>query len=725
MNRGMRETRARRLRTWGAKEGGAYKEGKAGADEDSESRFQGVTKGQRATRSVQEPISSTEKIMPLGVLNNISAIYAENNLNQTQAALQNTLTQLSSGSRINSGADDSAGLAIANGLQANSSALTQSSANATSGVGFLQVADGALSQVTNLLNRAVTLATEAGGGTLSSSQMSAADQEYQDILTQIGTIGSTTEYNGLTVFSAASNAATSSLTFTGGTNPSVPISGGGAPVALGAASGAGTTASPYQWAITAGDTLSGSITVHSTGGTVTPLNSVLSLANYQGLASSNQATATAAAASLQAQIQSDLGSSGSTYTVSDFAGALKISSNDVGNTNAEAITISANTAKQSAPLTTTLTLGTNLTGNLVINDTGDGASQSINVVTAGLTGLSSATQGTETAAATILQNLLNNAVTGLKATTGATYTVSDTAGALSISTGSQETLTTTGSTLEASTPVSVTLGSNDTLSGSILINSTGGSVGSSSQTINLASYQGLTSSVAATQNAAISALQTALNTGSGLAASGSAYTVAVNSNVLTISTNGSDAMAITPTAAQESTQISGGMNVYTSDGTSSGSKNYSVTVGSLSQSSVGTSSGSSAAGSSTAYNVTVAGQAGTGGTSAGAGAGTSLTGTVLTTQANAEAALQTVTNAISAVAYQRGQVGANINTLSAASNIASSEQTNITSAQNAITATDYASTTSNMSKFEILTQTGISALAQANSTQQMVTKLLQ
>ena len=110
---------------------------------------------------------------------------------------------------------------------------------------------------------------------------------------------------------------------------------------------------------------------------------------------------------------------------------------------------------------------------------------------------------------------------------------------------------------------------------------------------------------------------------------------------------------------------------------------------------------------------------------AGGSAGTSLTGTLLTSQASAEAALQTVDNAISSVAYQRGQVGANINTLTAASSIASSEQTNITSAENAITATDYASTTSNMSKYEILTQTGISALAQANSTQQEVTKLLQ
>ncbi len=56
--------------------------------------------------------------MALGVLNNISAIYAQNNLANTQASLSKTLQQLSSGSRINSGADDAAGLSLANGLQA-------------------------------------------------------------------------------------------------------------------------------------------------------------------------------------------------------------------------------------------------------------------------------------------------------------------------------------------------------------------------------------------------------------------------------------------------------------------------------------------------------------------------------------------------------------------------------------------------------------------------------
>jgi flagellin len=162
--------------------------------------------------------------MSLGVLNNIAAVYAENNLNSTQSSLQNTLEQLSSGSRINSGADDAAGLSIADGLGAASAALTQSAANANQGVGLLQVADGALSQVTNLLNRAITLATEASNGTLSSSQDAAADQEFQSILAEINNIGSTTTFNGNQVFSGtAVTVYSGDATSTGGATDALDI----------------------------------------------------------------------------------------------------------------------------------------------------------------------------------------------------------------------------------------------------------------------------------------------------------------------------------------------------------------------------------------------------------------------------------------------------------------------------------------------------------------------
>src|SRR5271169_942234 len=108
--------------------------------------------------------------MAISILNNIASIEAQNQLQITQNNLQKTLFQLSSGSRINTGADDAAGLAIANGLQANVTALTQSVSNANNGVGELQLADGALAQVTTMLNRAVTLATESATGTVSNTQ---------------------------------------------------------------------------------------------------------------------------------------------------------------------------------------------------------------------------------------------------------------------------------------------------------------------------------------------------------------------------------------------------------------------------------------------------------------------------------------------------------------------------------------------------------------------------
>jgi len=159
----------------------------------------------------------------LTILNSISSLNAENALSSTQASLQKTLTQLSTGLRVNSGSDDAAGLSIANGLQANIAALTQSSQNASDGVGLLQTADGALSQVVTLLNRAVTLATEASNGGLSASQATALDNEYASIQSEINTIGSTTQYNGTGVFGSSYSVYTSDGTTTGSNTTSVSV----------------------------------------------------------------------------------------------------------------------------------------------------------------------------------------------------------------------------------------------------------------------------------------------------------------------------------------------------------------------------------------------------------------------------------------------------------------------------------------------------------------------
>jgi flagellin len=139
--------------------------------------------------------------MSISILNNTAALSAQNQIASTQASLKNTLFQLSSGSRINSGADDAAGLAIADGLHANISALSQSGRNASDGIGMLQVADGALSQVTTLLNRAVTLATEASTSTVSSGQRNSINAEFTQIKAEIDRIGTNTTFNGTAIFS--------------------------------------------------------------------------------------------------------------------------------------------------------------------------------------------------------------------------------------------------------------------------------------------------------------------------------------------------------------------------------------------------------------------------------------------------------------------------------------------------------------------------------------------
>ena len=177
--------------------------------------------------------------MSLGILTNVAATYAENNLNQTQNSLNTVLQQLSSGSRINSGADDAAGLSISDGLAANEAALTQSAQNAQNGVGLLQTADGALAQVTNLLNRATTLATEASNGGLTTDQSAAANTEFQSIVTEIGNIGTSTNFNSTAVFSATATDFVVSDGTTTGTTTFADTVGALTSASVGTASGGG------------------------------------------------------------------------------------------------------------------------------------------------------------------------------------------------------------------------------------------------------------------------------------------------------------------------------------------------------------------------------------------------------------------------------------------------------------------------------------------------------
>ncbi len=137
------------------------------------------------------------------VLNNISGLNAQNQLNLNNVNLARTLARLSSGKRINSGADDAAGLQIADSLRANVYALNQSIRNANDGIGVAQIADGALQEVTNLLTRGVTLAEEAATETVDAAGKASLQAEFTSITAEIDRIASQTNFNGAYLFTAA------------------------------------------------------------------------------------------------------------------------------------------------------------------------------------------------------------------------------------------------------------------------------------------------------------------------------------------------------------------------------------------------------------------------------------------------------------------------------------------------------------------------------------------
>ena len=153
------------------------------------------------------------------VLNNIPSVNGQNQLTVNNLNLARTLMRLSSGKRINSGADDAAGLQIADSLRGNVMALNQAVRNANDGISVLQIADGALSQVTDLLWRAVTLAEQAESDIVSASGKEALQQEYAQIWAEINRIGKDTNFNGQSLFGSNAFTAVPAYGIASNTNP--------------------------------------------------------------------------------------------------------------------------------------------------------------------------------------------------------------------------------------------------------------------------------------------------------------------------------------------------------------------------------------------------------------------------------------------------------------------------------------------------------------------------
>jgi flagellin len=122
--------------------------------------------------------------MAFSIVNNVAAANAQANLATTNLGLNKALNRLSSGLRINSSGDDAAGLAVANSYRSNIAVLNQGIRNAGDGLSVLQIQDGALNNISNLVDRLATLATQSASSS-SSVDRTVLDSEFQDVLAEI------------------------------------------------------------------------------------------------------------------------------------------------------------------------------------------------------------------------------------------------------------------------------------------------------------------------------------------------------------------------------------------------------------------------------------------------------------------------------------------------------------------------------------------------------------
>jgi len=141
--------------------------------------------------------------MSLVVNTNMNSLTIENILNNTNNAISTSLQRLSSGLRINSAADDPAGYAIANDFNAKIASMQVASQNANQALSMLQTADGAYSQINNILVQMKSLATEAASGQESTNNLTSLNNEFSDLQGEIDKIANSTQYGTTSLINGA------------------------------------------------------------------------------------------------------------------------------------------------------------------------------------------------------------------------------------------------------------------------------------------------------------------------------------------------------------------------------------------------------------------------------------------------------------------------------------------------------------------------------------------
>lgn len=143
--------------------------------------------------------------MGLRVNTNIASINAQRNLAAVSARLQRSFSRLSTGLRITTAADDAAGLAISERLRSQIRSIQQAKRNANDGISLVQVGEGALNEVNNILIRLRELTVQSANGTTSNQDRETIDQEFQSLINEINRIAKSTEFNNVKLLDGSSS----------------------------------------------------------------------------------------------------------------------------------------------------------------------------------------------------------------------------------------------------------------------------------------------------------------------------------------------------------------------------------------------------------------------------------------------------------------------------------------------------------------------------------------
>ncbi|MAI07884.1 MAG: hypothetical protein CMF61_02900 [Magnetococcales bacterium] len=135
--------------------------------------------------------------MPISIVSNSASAIAQRNLQTASSDAQRSISKISSGQRVFNAKEDPASLAVGSGLSVDSASLRAASINASSGISLMQIADGALSQMTEILDRMNVLSVQSQSGQSTAVERAYMDEEYQALKSEIDRIAATTKFNGV------------------------------------------------------------------------------------------------------------------------------------------------------------------------------------------------------------------------------------------------------------------------------------------------------------------------------------------------------------------------------------------------------------------------------------------------------------------------------------------------------------------------------------------------